>query len=237
MTLALNQAGSFFSSYKIVYARFSSTRNCYQLLSNTQIEWSQHYLTLIEERGKHLKQQKNVSAKFATHFTDKPTKDWTLSSPTSCNYVFRWRSWGSMDLFSLTSPASVEQPSELRNFPGTQTLTNICLLLLCVVVQSLSRVCPFVTPRTVAHQVYLSFTISQSLLKLTSIESVMWSNHLVLCHPFPLLPSIFPIIRVFSNDNVFQSGSLLCKQAYNFTYFRSVSGSYFSLCNYYFITN
>ena len=202
MTLALNQAGSFFSSYKIVYARFSSTRNCYQLLSNTQIEWSQHYLTLIEERGKHLKQQKNVSAKFATHFTDKPTKDWTLSSPTSCNYVFRWRSWGSMDLFSLTSPASVEQPSELRNFPGTQTLTNICPLLLCVVVQSLSRVCPFVTPRTVAHQAYLSFTISQSLLKLTSIESVMWSNHLVLCHPFPLLPSIFPIIRVFSNESV-----------------------------------
>ena len=167
MTLALNQAGSFFSSYKIVYARLSSTRNCYQLLSNTQTEWSQHYLTLIEERGKHLKQQKNVNAKFATHFTDKPTKDWTLSSPTSCSYVFRWRSWGSMNQLSLES---VEQPSELRNFPGTQTLTNICPLLLCVVVQSISRVWPFVTTRTVAHQASLSFTISQSLLKLTSLE-------------------------------------------------------------------
>lgn len=75
VTLALNQAGSFFSSYKIVYARLSSTRHCYQLLSNTQIECSQHYLTLIEEIGRHLKQQKNVNAKFATHFTDKPTKD------------------------------------------------------------------------------------------------------------------------------------------------------------------
>lgn len=124
VTLALNQAGSFFSSHKIVYARFSSTKNCYQLLSNTQIEWSQCYLTLIEKRGKHLKQQKNSNAKFPTHVTDKPTKDWTLSSPTPCSYVFRWRSWGSMNLFSLTLPASVVQPSELRNFPGTQTLTN-----------------------------------------------------------------------------------------------------------------
>ena len=80
VTLALNQAGSFFSSHKIVYARFSSTKNCYQLLSNTQIEWSQCYLTLIEKRGKHLKQQKNSNAKFPTHVTDKPTKDWTLLS-------------------------------------------------------------------------------------------------------------------------------------------------------------
>ena len=54
------------------------------------------------------------------------------------------------------------------------------------------------TPWTAAHQASLSFTISQSLLKLMSIESVMPSNHLILCHPLFLLPSIFPSIRGFS---------------------------------------
>ena len=57
------------------------------------------------------------------------------------------------------------------------------------------------TPWTVAHQASLSFTISQSLLKLMSIESVMSPNHLVLCCPLLLLPSIFPSIRVFSNKS------------------------------------
>ena len=55
---------------------------------------------------------------------------------------------------------------------------------------------------TAAHQAYLSITISQSLLKLMSIESVMTSNHLVLCHPLLLLPSIFPSFRVFSTESV-----------------------------------
>ena len=58
----------------------------------------------------------------------------------------------------------------------------------------------FVTPWTAAGQVCLSFTISWSLLKLVSIESLMPSNHLVLYHPLLLLPSIFPNIRVFSNE-------------------------------------
>ena len=57
------------------------------------------------------------------------------------------------------------------------------------------------TPCTTAHQASLSFTISWSLLKLISIESVMSSNHLVLCHPLLLLPSIFPSIMVFSNES------------------------------------
>ena len=69
-----------------------------------------------------------------------------------------------------------------------------------VVVQSLSRVQLFVTPRTAAHQGSLFFTISYSLLKLMSIESVMPSSHLILCHPLLLLPSVFPSIRVFSNE-------------------------------------
>ena len=69
-------------------------------------------------------------------------------------------------------------------------------------VQLLSRVRHFVTPLTTAHQVSLSITNSQSLLKLMSIESVMLSNHLILCHPLLLPPSVFPSIRVFSKESV-----------------------------------
>ena len=58
------------------------------------------------------------------------------------------------------------------------------------------------TPWAAAHYSTLPLTISQSLLKLMSIESVMPSNHLILCHPFLFLPSIFPSIRVFSNELV-----------------------------------
>ena len=67
-----------------------------------------------------------------------------------------------------------------------------------VVVQSLSRVRLFATPWTAARQASLSITISWSLLKLMSIESAMPSNHLILCRPLLLLPSVFPSIRVFS---------------------------------------
>ena len=69
-------------------------------------------------------------------------------------------------------------------------------------VQSLIRVRLFVTLWTAALQASLSITNSRSLLKLTSIESVMPSNHLILCHPLLLLPSIFPSITVFSNESV-----------------------------------
>ena len=69
-------------------------------------------------------------------------------------------------------------------------------------VQPLSRIRLFATPWTVAHQASLSITNSRGLLKLMSIESVMPSNHLILCHPLLLLPSIFPSIRVFSKESV-----------------------------------
>ena len=69
-------------------------------------------------------------------------------------------------------------------------------------VQSLSRVQLFVTPWTAARQASLSITSSWSLPKLMSIESMTPSNHLILCHPLLFLPSIFPSIRVFSNESV-----------------------------------
>ena len=67
-------------------------------------------------------------------------------------------------------------------------------------VQSLSHVQLFVTPWTAAHQASLSITNSRSLLKLTSLELVMPSNHIILCYPLLLPPSVFPSIRVFSNE-------------------------------------
>ena len=73
-------------------------------------------------------------------------------------------------------------------------------ILHVVVLQSLSHVQLFATPWTAAHQASLSITNSWSLLKLMSIKSVMPSNHLILC--CPLLPLIFPSIRVFSNESV-----------------------------------
>ena len=69
-------------------------------------------------------------------------------------------------------------------------------------VPSLSRVQLFATPWTAARQASLSITNSQSYPKLMSIESVVPSNHLILCHPLLLLPSIFLCLRVFSNESV-----------------------------------
>ena len=74
------------------------------------------------------------------------------------------------------------------------------LLSEVVVVQLLSFVWPFATPRTATRQASLSFTVFQTLLRLMFTESVMPTNHLILCHPLLLLPSIFLNIRVFSNE-------------------------------------
>ena len=67
---------------------------------------------------------------------------------------------------------------------------------------SVAQLCSVVTPWTAACQAFLSITNFWTLLKLRSIESVMPSNHLILCRPLLLLPSIFPSLRVFSNDSV-----------------------------------
>ena len=86
-------------------------------------------------------------------------------------------------------------------------VSNTCLCILSFFVlylpsvqSSRSVVSDSATPRAAAHQASLSITNSHSSLKLMSIESVMPSNHLILCHPLLLLPSIFPSIRVFSNE-------------------------------------
>ena len=98
-----------------------------------------------------------------------------------------------------------ERRAEVFNFKY-HDIWNFLLLLLMFsaqfsLVQLLSHVRSFANPWTAAHQASLSIANSWSLLKLMSIESVMPSNHLILCHPL-LLPSIFPSIRVFSSESV-----------------------------------
>ena len=113
--------------------------------------------------------------------------------------------------------------------------TNVLLInlptchLKMVVVQSLSRVQCFVTSWIAACQASLSFIISKRLLKLTSIESVMPFNHLILCHPLLLLPSIFPSIRVFSSES-----ALLIKwpKYWSFSFSISPSNEYSGLISF-----
>ena len=81
-------------------------------------------------------------------------------------------------------------------YPRYFSILALLLLFSCSVMSDSE------TPWTAAYQASLSFTISQSFLKLMSIKLVMPSNHLILCHPLFLLPSIFPSIRVFSKESV-----------------------------------
>ena len=86
-----------------------------------------------------------------------------------------------------------------------------------------------VTSQNAAHQASLYFTISQSLLKLMSIESVMSSNHLILCHPLLLLPSIFANIRVFFNDSALHTR---CPKYWSFIFIISTSSEYSGLISF-----
>ena len=95
-------------------------------------------------------------------------------------------------------------------------------------VQSLSHVRLFATPWTEVCQASLSITNTQSLLKLMSIESVMPSNHLILCHPL-LPPSIFPIIRVFSNESVLH---IRWPKYWSFSFSISPSNEYWGLISF-----
>ena len=92
----------------------------------------------------------------------------------------------------IVAPTPVLDSSALSTKPSTVQFSSV---------QSLSHIWHFATQRTAACQASPSITNSQSLLKLMSIESVTPSNHLILCHPL-LLPSIFPSIRVFSDESV-----------------------------------
>ena len=110
--------------------------------------------------------------------------------PTQGLWLLHWQA-DSLPLIDLGSP----QDYVVR-------LLNITLLRSHYCFHSFSCVLFSANPWTAACQASLSFTISQSLLKLMSVESVMLSNHLILCHPLLFLPSIFLSIKVFSNESV-----------------------------------
>ena len=101
-----------------------------------------------------------------------------------------WCFWGVVLEKTLESPLDCKEIKSVN--PKGNQLSSV---------QSLSRVQLFATPWTAARQASLSITNSRSLPELTSISSVMPSNHLNLCHPILLLPSIFPSLRVFSNES------------------------------------
>ena len=85
------------------------------------------------------------------------------------------------------------------------------------------------TPRIAAHQASLSFTAYRSVPKFTSIKLVMPSNHLILCHPLPLLPSIFPSIRVFSKESAL---SIRGPKYWSFSFSNSSSNKYLGLISF-----
>ena len=110
---------------------------------------------------------------------------------------------------------------------SSKTLHNFIHLV--VVLQSLSRVRLFAAPWTAALQASLSFSTSQSLFKLMSIESVMPSNHLIFCHPLSLLPSIFPSIRMFSNESAL---CIIWSKHWSFSFSISSSNEYSGLISF-----
>ena len=120
------------------------------------------------------------------------------SQPLETHFIFSWppKRWGEQIWSYLTALLRSVFTKRERLSLAMTALTSL------YVVQLLSRVWLFATPCTAARQASLSWRwLSRSLLKLMSIESVMPSNHLILCCSLSLLPSIFPSIRVFSNES------------------------------------
>ena len=140
----------------------------------------------------------NLPAKRETHVRSLGQEDPLEKGMATHSSILAWRIPWTEEPEELQSVGS----QRVRHHWATNTLTfrSLCTPLCnVVVVQLLSHVWLFVTPWTAAGQASLFFTVSQSLLKLMSIESVMPSNHLISVDPFSL-PSFFPSIRFFSNE-------------------------------------
>ena len=134
-----------------------------------------------------------------------------------CPLARRWRNWNLSPYRETYIYWSVDFPQRYK------------ATMFVAIVQSLSHVQLFVTPWTAALQASLSFTITQSLLNLMSIESVMTSNHLIFCHPLLLLSSIFPSIRVFSNELALH---VRWPKYWNFSFSNSPSNEYSGLISF-----
>ena len=131
------------------------------------------------------------------------TLEWVvISFSNAWKWKVKVKSLSRVQLFATPWTAAYQAPSSM-GFSRQEYWSGLPLPSLCSVTKSVQL---FVSPWTATHQASLSFTISWSLLKLMSIELVMPSNHLIPCCPLLLLPSLFPSIRVFSNDSLFSSG-------------------------------
>ena len=140
--------------------------------------------------------------------------------PPQASVSSAWN-WDDNATYLLELPWGLKTQGTLITLPGTEAAP-----FFVVAVQSLSRVRLFVTPWTAACQISLSITISQSLLKLMSIKSVMLPNHLILGHLLLLLPSSCPSIRIFSKES-----ALLIRQPnyWSFSFNISPSNGYSGL--------
>ena len=138
---------------------------------------------------------RKVRSGFSYHLMEKPKQTFwpTQYLILLCLSVLFWK----MEIL-----INIVYPVELQGMGEILPLLYGLFSTQGVAVQSVSHVLLFVTPWTAARQASLSINNSQSFLKLMSIESVMPSNHLILCRPLLLLPSIFPSIRVFSSFRV-----------------------------------
>jgi len=135
------------------------------------------------------------------HISFRYTEQWFSFICVSMKYICRLIPF-KLTAYYWTSNLVIRSFQNQRKFyPLHSTLSSLPNSYVVAVVHSLNHVQLFVTPWTAVCQASLSFTISQSLLKLISIELVMPSNHFILCCPLILLPSIFPSIRVFTNES------------------------------------
>ena len=143
--------------------------------------------------------------------------------PTPILLLGKSHGYGSLAVYSPWGHKRVRHHSVDMNLVTEQQHQRL------TVVQPLSRVQLFATPRTAARQASLSFTISWNWLKLMSIELVKPCNHLIVCHPLLLLPPIFPSIRVFSNESVFPAR---WPKYWSFSFSNSPSNKYSGLISF-----
>ena len=128
----------------------------------------------------------------------------------------------------LLPRGSIAHKSTVPRLERCRCTHQLCLVVFSSV-QSLRRVQLFAAPWTASRQASLSITNSCSLLKLMSVESVMPSNHLILCHPLLLLPSILPSIRVFSTESALR---IRCPKCWSFSFNISPSYEYSGLISF-----
>ena len=221
------------------------SRWCHSAISSSLIPFSPHPQSLPASGSFQVSQLftsggQSIEVSASTSVLPMNTQDW---SPLGWTGWISLQSKGLLRVFSVDFQwlpvTEQQQPSnQERGEKSTVSQSSLMELTLLTpgfhalvsrtVVQSLSHVRLFVTPWTAAQQVSLSFTISQSLLKLMSIESVIPSNHIILCCPF-LLPSIFPSIRVFSNESALR---IRCPKYWRFSFSISISTEYAELISF-----